>query len=319
MKNCLGIFCVLAALSLGAASARGQETEIKTVADYLAHALGSGPRRTVAVVDFTDLQNNVTPLGRFIAEELESALVNSGAGLDLVDRTRLQLLLQENKLASTGIIDPATARRLGKIAGVQVLITGTLTPLENTVRISVKAIDTEDARVVAATSNNILRTQDIEKLIGTEMPVTAPAETRLTAPPLPPGPEVFESNDVRITLNGCERSTSSIRCQLTILSVDEDREIGLPVGRCHDAKPRLIDNLGREIMASETVLGSKRTGCGYLEATLVANTPTRTEVHFDNVPRDLTEIRLLELDATLRVGPRMLARFHQVRLVPRPY
>lgn len=43
----------------------------------------------------------------------------------------LKSIIKENKLSATGLIDPATARKLGKVAGVDALITGTLTPLRD--------------------------------------------------------------------------------------------------------------------------------------------------------------------------------------------
>ena len=58
------------------------------------------------MVDFTDLQGNVTELGRFLAEELSITLSESEKGFEIVDRTHLKAILQENKLSTTGLMDP---------------------------------------------------------------------------------------------------------------------------------------------------------------------------------------------------------------------
>jgi len=55
-----------------------------------------------------DLQGNVTELGRFLAEELSGALVNDSRGFRVIDRAHLKAILQEHKLAATGLIDPQT-------------------------------------------------------------------------------------------------------------------------------------------------------------------------------------------------------------------
>src|SRR2546425_7415993 len=83
-----------------------QEKEVKALASVVADNLVKASKMTVAVVDFTDLQGNVTELGRFLAEEVSVALSGAGKGIEVVDRTHLKTLLQEHKLASSGVIDP---------------------------------------------------------------------------------------------------------------------------------------------------------------------------------------------------------------------
>jgi len=143
-----------------------QEVSINTMASDLARALTVGKPMRVAVVDFTDLNSTVTLLGKHFAQEFEIDLATSSFKVDLVNRSRLQQIIKEQKLNTTGLIDPDTARQLGKFAGVEALIVGTVTPLDETVRLDVEAIDTEDARVLAATSRNILKTRDIRLLLG---------------------------------------------------------------------------------------------------------------------------------------------------------
>ena len=104
------------------------EQEINSLSTATAEKISAAGKKTIAVVDFTDLQGNVTELGRFLAEEFSVALAGTSKGFEVVDRTNLKSLLVEHKLASKGIIDPQTARKLGQIAGVDALITGTITP-----------------------------------------------------------------------------------------------------------------------------------------------------------------------------------------------
>jgi len=169
-----------------AAVVPAQDKEIKVLASTLAETLIKAPKKTVAVVDFTDLQGNVTELGRFLAEELSVALASTGKGIEVIDRTHLKALLQENKLASTGVIDPATARKLGEIAGVQILITGAITPLGDSVRSSVKALDASTARIIAASTTDVAKTKAIEELLsrGITMPsASIPQATGAWSPP----------------------------------------------------------------------------------------------------------------------------------------
>ncbi|CAK8721097.1 hypothetical protein GKODMF_12715 [Candidatus Electrothrix gigas] len=137
----LAIFFCLAAVY----SASAYEAEIKKMSATMAEKIAATKKAKIAVVDFTNLRGDVTELGRFIAEEFSVALAGAGKGFKVVDRTHLKSIIKENKLSATGLIDPATARKLGKIAGVDALITGTLTPFGDSVRIAVKVLNTSTA------------------------------------------------------------------------------------------------------------------------------------------------------------------------------
>ena len=122
-------------------------------------------KKTVAVVDFTDLQGCVTELGRYMAEDVSVALVNNAKGIEVIDRTNLRVLMQEHKLASTGIIDPATARKLGQVAGVDALVTGTITPIGDSVHVSAKVLDTVSAKMLGGTTVDLPKTAPVQELI----------------------------------------------------------------------------------------------------------------------------------------------------------
>jgi len=59
------------------ASAGTYEEELQGLSLKIAKNIERSGKRTVAVVDFTDLQGNVTELGRFIAEEQEGKPIAS--------------------------------------------------------------------------------------------------------------------------------------------------------------------------------------------------------------------------------------------------
>jgi len=141
------------------------EREIKNISSVLSENISKTGKKTVAVVDFTDLQGNVTELGRFLAEELSVALSEVGKGFEVVDRIHIKSLLKEHQLALTGLIDPTTARKLGEIAGVHALVTGTITPFGDSIRLAVKVLDTATAKVVGGSRGDIAKTKAIEELL----------------------------------------------------------------------------------------------------------------------------------------------------------
>ncbi|MBZ5524309.1 MAG: CsgG/HfaB family protein [Acidobacteriia bacterium] len=183
---------------------------------------GSG-RKSAAVVDFTNLDGNPTKLGRFLAEEFSGVLFSEATGFDVIDRTHLKAILLEHKLATTGLIDPVTARKLGQIAGVQALVTGTITPFEEHVRLSLKVLDTETAKILAAGTYDVPRTKTIGDLISSEGNSSGgqSPDTRGTANSrpgandavLPPG---ITRDDLVFTTRGCRDKGTTTTCFFSI-------------------------------------------------------------------------------------------------------
>ncbi len=94
----------------------------------------STPRRRIAVARFEapvvgvlpDWIRLETPL---MHDEMIAALVHSDA-VDVVERTRLDTVLAEQKLTRAEITDPAEAARLGKVLGAGYFLIGTLKTAE---------------------------------------------------------------------------------------------------------------------------------------------------------------------------------------------
>jgi TolB-like protein len=226
-----------------------QYREVTSLAATLEDNLSKLPNRAVAVVDFTDLQGSVTELGRFLAEELSVSLVSSNPHLRVIDRTHLKALLQEHKLAATGIIDPATARKLGEIAGVQILVTGTITPFGDSVRCAVKALDTSTAEIFGAATTEIPRTKGIEDLLSRGL-ASEPASARPSKPStlsqsaatVESWPdrlasfEPRETHEFSFALIGCKQSGEVLTCSLKITNRGTDRVLELATSGLSQSK-----------------------------------------------------------------------------------
>jgi len=64
------------------------------------------------------------PKGVLAADLLTQSLIAAGA--DVVERQRLDSVMQEQSLSSSGSFDPATAKQLGRLLGVDALFVGTV-------------------------------------------------------------------------------------------------------------------------------------------------------------------------------------------------
>jgi len=110
--QCCRVFGPLLALGLGPA-VRGQPGEQGQSADLL---LSGGPRN-LAVLDFRVIGQGVDPAaGEALAAVVRSALVR-GDNVRVIEREALAAILREQDLQVTDMVDPATAVKIGRIAG----------------------------------------------------------------------------------------------------------------------------------------------------------------------------------------------------------
>jgi len=179
-KICFALFSIILMILIQTTSAAAYEMEMEQLSNTIAKQISKSGRKhlqRVAVVDFTDLQGNVTELGRFIAEELSINLARSEKQFEVIDRTHLKSLMEEHKFNMSGLVDPQTAKKLGKIAGVDAIVTGKLTPFGDNVRVSCTVISTATAKTLAAGKTSIAKTRTIEQLLaGSGANQTGPAE-----------------------------------------------------------------------------------------------------------------------------------------------
>ncbi len=78
----------------------------------------------IAVLNFSNYYTDINS-GRVVADEFVHQLIKSG--FDVVERSELDTLLREKKLAGTTNISVNSAKSIGKILGVDTFITGTVT------------------------------------------------------------------------------------------------------------------------------------------------------------------------------------------------
>ncbi|MBP7582641.1 MAG: DUF4384 domain-containing protein [Spirochaetes bacterium] len=122
------LFAMLAALAL-IIPAAAQEQSLRT-----------------GIVDFHSAGKN-SGEGKLVVSELSAAL-GRYAFISLVERSKLGALVKEMELGQSGLVDEATAARLGRVHGLQVIVEGTVSKGG----VSARAIHAETARVLAAAS-----------------------------------------------------------------------------------------------------------------------------------------------------------------------
>ena len=105
----------------------------------------------IAVMDFTGFLlgegGNSAPLGKAVSAMLVTEF-SGRPGLKVIERQNLQELIQEQKLALSGLVDERQAVQIGQLLGAQYMLFGVASAAGGTLRIDVRAVDVETSEIV---------------------------------------------------------------------------------------------------------------------------------------------------------------------------
>jgi len=139
------------------------------------HTLGTsaGSPKTVAVLPlrFTGSDSSLRPLGRGLAELLTTDLARS-AQLTVVERARIQAVLDELALQQSGQTDATTNVRAGRLLRAGRLVQGSILQLDaSRLRVDAAVVDVPTTRVagVAQESDELEQLLTLEKRIALEL------------------------------------------------------------------------------------------------------------------------------------------------------
>jgi TolB-like protein len=129
------------------------QVQLRRLSDRLAAGLdavkGESRYQTFAVLPFaeTGATTQEKQLGILIASELTTFL-HRDHGLLLVERAQLTKVIDELSLGQTGLVDEAKSVEVGKLAGAEALIIGSVSEAGDRYLVNAKVVSTSDARVV---------------------------------------------------------------------------------------------------------------------------------------------------------------------------
>ena len=126
----------------------------------------------IAVLDF---QQNGTfdsaDVGKIVAEWLTTSLVETGR-FDVIERRLLQQIVEEQKMGKSGLVDPGSASRLGRLLGVKTIVSGTVQSYEGTYEINARLINVETGSIITAekiTASSTTRLPDLVNRISAKI------------------------------------------------------------------------------------------------------------------------------------------------------
>jgi hypothetical protein len=324
LRTATGVWLALV-LVLLAPTVMAQEAVVRDLAtalasdlDKAATALHQSEPVAVAVVDFTNLRGCVSEVGRFLAEEVSVALVAHATHFQVIDRTHLQAIIREHKLGASGLIDVKTAQRLGEIAGAETLVTATLIPFKESIRVSAKVLHTRTARILGAATAMVPRTSTIEELLATELEVcpgssAAPVEAPASPPRRPPVSAhaqgaatphfaklpMVRMDGIEFHSLGCKASAEGpLTCEATVKNTGNRPTTFKLV----PDSSYFTDQAGNQYRASRQWIGTHAgSGHDWVKEELVVGVPVKFGFVVDTIPRDLSSLSLaIKSETSLR-------------------
>jgi TolB-like protein len=274
--------------------------QIEDLSRQIESGMTNSQKRTIAVVEFVDLNGNVSNFGRFLAEELITRLYQKK--FKVIERQLLNKVIAEQKLSLSGAVDQSTAQKLGRILGVDSIASGTITDLGDTLRVNARLVSTETGELFAVASTSISKDKTVINLMntaGTTSPANKMAESSSTSSTRnepSPSPSVkrrdftqkVESRFFTFELKQCRLSGTSVICDLVITNNDIDRYLG-----CDANRSSMYDDAGNGSRGTSSQIANAGT---YDNAPLlVSGVPVRARITFEGISPQAKRITLLKI------------------------
>jgi len=182
VKQSIKIGLSLLLINSLAFGASNLESGVSEIGGKISKSMLTEGKKKIAVIEFSDLNDNVNNLGRFLAEELINELMKDkkDKGYEIVERRQLNKVLRQLKLSSSGLLDPKSMKAVGKILNVDAIVTGSLTDLGNDIKVNARIISVESAKIIATASTKIPKVGSVATLMGQNSVKVSYASTNST-------------------------------------------------------------------------------------------------------------------------------------------
>lgn len=310
----LCLFIGLNAQILGGSKPKAFDTQMKALTRQMVKSFGEQGKTQIAIMEFPDVNGTITELGKLIPEELTTRLFQTGE-FQVVERQLLNKVLEEQKLGMSGMIDASSAAQIGKLLGVDAIVTGTVTDRGDAIRINARMIETEKAHVFAVASVSVIRENHLIGMLGKE--VGAPANN-----PSASGASAKPANNKAIA----KGLLGEVKLEVMSIKVDGMNKATIEVVFTNKAKQdvnmiiipkqsQAYDNLGQEYVCQQVITGSKKTryNSSTINHRFISGVPTKVYFKFYDIDSGANSVALLKLAAEIN-RERVFTEFRKIKV-----
>lgn len=127
------------------------------------------------------LQNSKA-FGEYLTETIVGSLSGYPTKLKLFERTRMDAILKEQEFILTDLMKPAAALKIGQLAPIDAILSGTYTKLKSYVDVSVRVIDVSTGEISVSFTGRIKLDKNLKSLFESNQPTSQPATTTSSTP-----------------------------------------------------------------------------------------------------------------------------------------
>lgn len=177
-------------------------------------AAQDGGVRRVAVLTFSSAGGQDQEGGLVLAERLVARLARAG-GVEVMERTLLDKVLEEQKLGLSGAFDQRAVGQVGRMLGVDAIVTGTFVTLsDRRVEVHARLIQTSSARILGAATARVEKEWEEETMpVGALWDVKAPDPARFPAPLVRLVPDPFRDAPNSGACSGWEEEVERLQSE----------------------------------------------------------------------------------------------------------
>lgn len=282
----------LAGFVCGQGNSKNQDnldSRLSNLVQQISDGLSENQKQKVAVVEFADLKGNTTDFGRYLAEELITRLYQTKK-FKVIERNLLNKIIAEQKLSLTGVIEPTSAHKLGKLLGVDAICSGSVSDLGKSFKVNARLINTETAEVFSVASIEIIK-DDTVCALG-DCKLSSNDTSKDDSNPGLSKPVKAVGRNITFELNKCVRKNTSAVCEILVTNNNEERKFSVSGG--FYTSIRVFDDENNEHHATWGQIAN-RPKREWDEIRLVTDIPAKIQINFDNIDSKTTKLTLLEL------------------------
>lgn len=298
--KCKCIPIILFVALLGPVELEGQQLEeaAQEVANQISLSLIAEGKKNIAVLPFTDLRNNSTPVGEAFSEELFNRLFRLRQGkFEIVERSKIGAIWKEQRdFSDQWLLD--NMANFSSLLGADSILVGTHFELDEYHRINARLLAVPSGKFLATASTRMQTLDGLETGSG-----AGKIEEEADGDPLGTPVSSSEGGGIRVDLLPCELSGDKLTCEFLVTSIDKDQDIYL-------RRARLIERSAKQVAPTALTFGASSSSGSQVYAELVRGIPLRGSATFAGLDGSLAKngISLIEMSFD-----QLKAQFRDVR------
>ena len=159
------IFLSILSITVTCFSQSAFDKALKSISNDLAGKLKLQDRKKIVVLYITDINKTITIAGKYLADNISYNLVNDTM-FKVFERENISNIAEAQKIIDEGYINAENSKKLGKLLSVNTIIVGNYTVLSNTIKLSLKALSSDNGSTIAASMLNLPLNADAGALLG---------------------------------------------------------------------------------------------------------------------------------------------------------